>query len=210
MSIVNFPNPSDVSTETETTETEPEPETVYDGRHDEQEGYWAVVDTERYIQKLCLTYDVGVDTSGKRPYARYNDVDNSPLADHGLTYYRSKTEQADDLADKRESGELEDDQNLPAYKDQFETPEWDHGVVTKENARDYGVDPEFMGDDEQIFVPDEYDLPTDENDELLVWSETPEAGDGLTVAQVLEIADGVKGLGPKTHERLAEALENQN
>jgi hypothetical protein len=80
-------------------------------------------------------------------------------------------------------------------------------VITKENAEDFGINPEFMGEDEEIVVFDALELPTDENDELAVWESAPETDGDFTAAQVLEIAEGTKGIGKKSLARLAENLE---
>jgi hypothetical protein len=198
---MEFKTPTAADTETE---TETETETVYDGRHDGQEEYWAYVDTERFVQKLCLSFDVANDGG----YARYTEAEGeSPLADHGLFYYRQKKETADELADLRSDGEMNDDQNLPNYKDQFGTPEWDHVVVSAENAEEYGIDPELFGDDEEIHVPEEYQPETDEDGTLVIWYATDGDSD-YTKDDVLKALNGVKGIGDKKAGKALNALED--
>jgi hypothetical protein len=194
---MEFKTPTAADTETET-------ETVYDGRHDGQEEYWAYVDTERFVQKLCLSFDVANDGG----YARYTEAEGeSPLADHGLFYYRQKKEMAAELSEKRSDGEMNDDQTLPEYKNQFETPEWDHVVVSAENAEDYGIDPELFGDDEEIHVPEEYQPETDEDGTLVIWYETD--GDSeYTKNEVLEALKSVSGIGDAYAGRQLNALED--
>ena len=206
---MNFPTPSDSNGDSAaTTETETETETVYDGRMDEQEEYWAVIDTERFLQKLCLTNGVAVDDSGKRPYARYTDAEGeSPLADHGLFYYRTKKEMGGELADLRSDGDLNDDQNLPNYKHEFGAPEFDHVVVTAENAEDFGLDAEIFGDDEEIFLPTDYEPETDDDGNLVVWYETENDAE-YTKDDVLTALNDVKGLGPKKAGKALNALQD--
>ena len=198
---MEFKTPTAAETETET-KTETETETVYDGRHDGQEEYWAYVDTERFVQKLCLSFDVAVDGG----YARYTEAEGeSPLADHGLFYYRQKKELAAELSEKRSDGEMNDDQTLPNYKDQFGTPEWDHVVISAENAEEYGIDADLFDEDEEIHVPEEYQPETDEDGTLVIWYETD--GDSeYTKADVLAALNSVTGIGDKKSGQALNAL----
>jgi hypothetical protein len=198
---MDFPT-RDGETETETaTATETEPAT-YDGRHDEMETYWAVIDTERYIQKLCVSYDVAVDNG----FARYNDAKGeSPIADDGLFYYQTKQQMGDDLTEKRDEGELNSDQNLPNYKDQFGAPEFEHAEITAENAEDFGLDADLFDDDETIFLPDEYEPETDDDDVLIIWNK---ADGEYTKNDVLKALNGVKGIGDKKAGNALNALQD--
>lgn len=198
---MNFATPSaDGSTETET-ETETTTET-YDGRMDDMEEYWGYVDTERFLQKMCVAFGVAVDDG----FARYTEAEGeSPLADHGLFYYRQKKELGNELRDQREGDELNDDQNLPAYRDQFETPEYDYTEVSADNAEDFGLDADQFEDDEVMYVPEEYEPETNDDNELIVWYNTD--GD-YTKDDVLEALNDVSGIGPKKAGKALNALQD--
>jgi hypothetical protein len=199
---MSFPTPAETAVETENTATVTEEAPIYDGRMEEMEDYWAVIDTERFLQKLCLTLDVAVDGE----FARYTDAEGeSPIADHGLFYYRTKKDMAGDLADRRSEGDLNDDQNLPNYKDQFGELEQDHTVITKDNAEDFGLDADLFEDDEEISLPDEYEPETDDEGNLVVWYN--QDGD-YSQNDVLTALNAVKGIGPKTAGRALNALQD--
>lgn len=198
---MNFPTPSEsVSTET-TTETETESKT-FEERSDDFETYWAVVDTERFLQKMCLNYGVAVD--GK--FARYTDAEGeSPLADHGLFYYRQKKELAADLRGRRDDGDLPDDATLPTYTDEYPEPEYDHVVVSQENAEDFGLDADLFEDDETIFLPSEYEPETDDDGNLVVWYNSDVE---YTKNDVLTALKSVDGIGDKTAGKALNALKD--
>ena len=200
---MNFPTPSETDSDS-AANTETETETVYDGRMDDMEEYWAVIDTERFLQKMCLTYGVAVDGE----FARYTDAEGeSPIADHGLFYYRTKKEMGSELSDRRADGDLNDDQNLPNYKDQFGELETDHVVVSKENAEDFGLDAELFEDDEEIQLPEEYEPETDDDGNLIVWYETDGQSE-YTKDDVLDALNGVSGIGPKKAGKALNALQD--
>lgn len=201
---MSFPTPADNdSNAAETTETETE--TVYDGRMDDQEDYWAVVDTERFLQKLCVANNVAVDDG----FARYTDAEGeSPLADHGLFYYRQKKETGSELSDRRSDGDMNEDQTLPAYTDQFGSPEYDHVVVSAENAADFGLSADQFEDDEEIHLPTAYEPETDADGNLVVWYDADEDTAEYTKDDVLDALNGVKGVGDKTAGRALNALQD--
>lgn len=198
---MNFPTPADNGSNAVNND---DSTAVYDSRMDDQEEYWAVVDTERFLQKMCVSYGVAVDNG----FARYTEAEGeSPLADHGLFYYRTKKEMADDLSSRREDGDLDSDQTLPEYKDQFETPEYDHVVVSADNAGDFGLDADLFDDNEEIFLPEDYEPETDGDGNLVVWYET-DGETTYTKDDVLETLRGVDGIGPKTAGKALNALES--
>ena len=201
-----FPTPSenDVSTDSENSDSENK---TFDGRNEDMEDYKAVIDAESAIQALCMTHGVGVDGG----FARYNDVkDESPLAEMGLFYYQKKQEMKTELRDSRESedGELSEDQNLPAYMDQFGEPEYEYDEITAENAGDFGIDAEHISEDRTLYVPTELELPTDEDGNLKLWNdEDGESEFDHTKEDVLEVLSSVKGAGDTITGRQLNALQ---
>jgi len=198
---MNFPTPAEsVSAETETqTETEESP--IFGERNDDFEAYDAVINTEGVLQLLCLTNGVGVDGD----FARYTEAEGeSPLADHGLFYYRQKNEMKADFRERRESGDLPEDANLPNYREEFPEPDFDHVVVSKENAAEFGIDPEVVPEDREYTLPTDYEPETDDDGNLIVWYESTS---NHSVNDYLAALESVDGIGKKTSGRALNALQ---
>ena len=195
-----FPTP-DRTQSAENNTTEDDDNDVFAERMDEMEVYWGLVDTERFVQKVSVAYDVGVNEDG---YAVYKDVsDDSPIAEDGLYYYQEKREQGQELSDKRDSGELNDDQTLPEYKDQFGEPEHDHTYITAENAENYGLEPEQFEEGEAIHLPDAYEPPVDDDGNLLVWYDDQP----VTTDRVIESLEKVDGISNKRAGKVLNQLQ---
>lgn len=187
---IEFPDPSDSSNTAENNSEDNENTGPFSGRNADMESYWMKVDTERYIQKLCQRFSVGTQETG---YAQYKKVeDESPLAADGLLYYRAKKELASELSDRRQDGDWTDEMTLPGYKEQVGVPDLDCTVISAENADEFGLSPDQFDDDEEIHLPDEYELPTDDDGQLVVWYDQP-----VTTERVLESLQSVKGIGDK-------------
>jgi hypothetical protein len=162
-------------------ETEPQPETVFGGeRVEEYEDYWKAISMVRLLKKSCKALGV----------AKVKDAGKSPWADHYGHFAAIAYGTDDEPGLKETCKDLPG--NLPTYKEEFETPEGDFDVITKDNAEDFGLPADDFGDDEDaIFVPVEYEAPEE------VWYEV-EANEE-TVTEVLE---GISGIG---EARAAEA-----
>ncbi|UBF22688.1 hypothetical protein HRTV-25_gp107 [Halorubrum tailed virus 25] len=212
--LMAFPTPNDSNDSNQNNaaaaepEPEPEPESVYDTLSDEQietlQDYWMVVDTYRGISKLCRTHLFG---DGDRP----SNADiaalkgQSPLADHFVFYKDAKDDMKASLREMRENGDIPSEVGLRGFKEEIE-PDFEHEVLNVENAADFGVNPEtFTDNDDDILIPDEYEAPTDDEGNLVVWA--AESGDEVSDDEVLETLKTVNRLGDKTAEGAVEALK---
>ena len=205
-----FPTPDEtaVSTATETeTETETEEKSVYETLADEHTemltDYWMVVETYRGVKKLALTHlfdsPEGVTNADIAALA-----DRSPLAEHFVFYRETKNDMKDEFRTLREDGEIPKEVSLPGFKDETD-PDFDYEVLSADNAADWGVNPEtFYEDEDEILVPDEYEAPTDDDGNLVVWKNTE---GGFSVEEVLKVAADTDGIGEKTLAALKANLE---
>lgn len=191
------------STDTEATDDESEASPIYDGRDDDQEAYWQLVETERFLTKLCVAEDVATNDDGG---VWFKDAEGeSPLADDGLFYYRNKKELGEQLKTERQNGDRPADQNLPNYKDQFGTPEWEHDELTADNCEEIGLDPDTFDDDEVIHLPAAYEPETDDDGHLLVWYETDNQSE-CSKDDVLAALNDTEGIGDKTAGKALNSL----
>jgi hypothetical protein len=204
---MNFPTPAvDVSNETETN-TETETETVFDGRTDEYETYWAVVDAYRFLGKLARTYlfiaedrENGVTNADIAAL-----VDRSPIARDWQFYKETKDEIKDDLNDRRGS-DFPQEASLPTYKDEMETPDFDCMEITEDTLEDFGIAADTWSDrDELICLPSEYEPETDDEGNLLVYF--AEEGDEVSDDAVLEAFRSVDRIGDVKATEALEALK---
>lgn len=183
---------------------------VYAERMDAQEEYWAAVECFRAANKMLRQHDIAVQDNGS-VFAKEAE-NESPLAALGVQLYLAKDEQGSELTEQRKSGDLDDEQNLPNYKDQFGTPEWDHTEVTADNAEELGVDSEHFDDDETLFVPDDFSdlIPTKDNGSLKLYYDTDtDSPEPATVSKeaVLESLNDTEGIGKKTAGKALNQLE---
>jgi hypothetical protein len=166
-----------------------DPKAKYEGHEETYNDYWQAVGMVRYLGKACRTLGV----------AKVKDEGSSPWADHYVHFRAIK----DDLKD-RVNGDGEEDAlpgSLPDFRNVFETPEWDHIEVTKENAADYGLDPETFNDDEDpIYVMADYEAP-----EEVYYAES---GEEATEDDVTEALTTVDGIGEGRAEKALEALKD--
>lgn len=203
-----FPTPADSSSTTTETTTEDDEQTPFEQLTDEQretyQDYWGVVETYRGVKKMCLTHLFD------NPEGVTNDeilahTEHSPLAEHFEFYMEQKNDLKDSLRDSRDDGDLPEQMSLPDFKDETD-PDFEYEVLSVENAEDWSINPEaFYDDEDAIWVPDEYEPPTDDDGHLTVWHNSPEGG--LSVSQVLDIAEDTDGIGQKTLENLKANLE---
>lgn len=186
------PTRDDVSNDAENNQT-------FDSRHDKLEQYWAYVDAVRFFKKLCEQYDVAVQDNG---YVQFTDAsDASPIAADGLMYYKKKEQLKSELQDDRADGTLESDQDLPAYRDQFESPEFEHTEVTAENAEQVALSPDQFEDDEALHIAEAYEPETDEKGAPVIWWD-----DGVTERDIAESAMQVKGIGSQKAGKVVNQL----
>ena len=179
------------STATETnTEAEAEPETIFNGeRVEEYEDYWKAISMVRLLKKSCKALGV----------AKVKDQGRSPWADHYGHFAAIAYGTDDEPGLKTTCQEL--DGNLPAYKEEFETPEGEFDVITKDNAEDFGLPADEFGEDEDpIYVPVDYEAPTE------VWF--AEEGEEIDAETVKETCETVNRVGDATAEELTEALKD--
>lgn len=212
--LMNFPTPADSSSNDNQSNTEaaPEPEpkpkewyeTLSDEENEAFQNYWAVVDTYRGIKKLCLTH-LFDDVSNKQNSEIASLRDRSPIADHYVFYQKAKEDVKDTIQKLRKDGDIPTKAGLREYKANVE-PEFEHTVLTKENAENNGVNPETFNDKEDnILFPEAYEFPTDDDGNLIIWAK--QSGDELDNDEVLEIVSGASGVGDKTATNVVEALE---
>lgn len=152
----------------------------FDERDEQFEHYWGNVDAERFVQKYCMTHDIFVD-DGMAKYLPHEG--DSPLAELGLHYYRTKKEIKSEINER----DLNDDQDLFTYRDQFDEPEYDHVVIDANNAEDYELSPDQFDEGEQIHLPDNFEMPNQDG-KVQVWYDNE-------VNDVLESLKEVNGIG---------------
>lgn len=208
---MNFPTPSDsVSTETETnteTETETEEKSVYETLSDEVvedlQEYWMVVDTYRLVGKLARThlFDSPDSVSNADITALQ---DRSPIAAHFVFYKEHKDDLKAHFQTLRNDEEIPSEVGLRGFKEEMD-PDFDNTELSRDNAEEFGINPEaFYDDEDPILVPEEYEPETDEEGNLVVWN--AEEGDEVTDDELLNTLEGVSGVGPKTTPKILEAL----
>ena len=209
-----FPTPNtDVSTATETTEAaeaeaEPEEKSVYETLADEHikalQDYWQIVEAYRGVKKLALTH-LFEDPSGVSNADIAALKDRSPLAEHFVFYREAKNDKKDEFRTLREDGDIPKKVGLRDFKEEVE-PDFDYEVLNGENAADFGVNPAaFYEDEDEILVPDEYDAPTDNDGNLVVWK--AETGDEVADDEVMNTLQGVDRIGEVKAEEALEALK---
>jgi hypothetical protein len=212
---MSFPTPSrNVSNAAETTEAaeteaETEEETVYEALNDEitekLQEYWMVVDTYRGISKLARSHlfetPEGVTNADITALQ-----DRSPLASDFVFYKEAKDDLKAHFQDLRNDDEIPNEVGLRGFKEEM-APEFDSDELSRDNAEEFGVNPEaFYDDEDPILVPDEYEPETDEDGNLVVW--TAEAGDEATDEEVISTikdTSGVDSKAPDVLETLKEA-----
>jgi hypothetical protein len=200
-----FPTPDETAVSTETANpTETEPETTFGGnRDDDYEDYWAICDAYRGIKKMCLTHLFDGDKVSNRTIEDKAEV--SPLAEHFVFYKEQKDGIKATLKERRANDELPKGASLPAYREEFETPDFDHDVLTADNADEWGLTAGVFRDDEDaIFVPEAYEPPMDDDGNLIVYHS--QDTDGPSLEAVLAAAAETDGIGEKTLENLKENI----
>nr|BDD45078.1 hypothetical protein 10 [bacterium] len=189
--MANFSLPTETETETETeTTTETDQETTFGGeRVEEYEDYWKAISMVRLLKKSCKALGV----------AKVKDAGKSPWADHYGHFAAIAYGTDDEKGLKDVTAEMKG--NLPKYKDEFEAPEGEFEVITKENADEFGLPEDAFEDDEDpIFVPEDYEAPAE------VWYHNEgEEADTETAKDALE---GVSGVGEARAEEALEALKD--
>jgi hypothetical protein len=209
---MNFPTPGETAVSTDsTTETETETEvSVYETLSDDHkelfQTYWAVVETYRGVKKLAVTYlfdnPEGVSNADVAALQ-----DRSPLAEHFVFYKEQKDALKDQFRTLREDGEIPKETSLPGFKDDMD-PDFEYKVLSAENSADeWGINPEtFYEDEGEIWFPEDYEAPTDDEGNLLVWNKETE-DDEVVLENILKIAEDTDGIGDKTLEALKENLK---
>lgn len=186
--------PSSDSIDAENDESDAE-DTVFDERVEAYEDYWKLCSVIRVVSGVAET--AGVPTFFK------DAADESPLAAYGYEIAKMKSDQKAEIADMKDAGDLPEDANLPEYVDQFETPEYDHDVITAEDTAEWSLPDDHVDDDDPIFVPDDMDLPTNDDGTIrLEYNDQPASH--AEAAQVL--VDEVDGIGKKRAGRAVNAL----
>jgi hypothetical protein len=153
------------------------------------------IQAERFIQAICQNQL----PTGDSDYVSYLDHEDSPLAQCGLHHYRTKKE----LKEERD-----EPVNLPEYRECFPEPAYDHFVVTADNADDFGIDPDYFGEDtDPITVPESLELPKNDDGNVAVEGDSSESDDRLTPEEATDIMTNGHKVGDKTAGAAFNALE---
>ncbi|OYR58507.1 hypothetical protein [Halorubrum halodurans] len=211
-----FPTPktTDVSnTNTDSEAADPEPESVYETLSDEHlellKEYDMVVETYRGVRKIAATHlFTNPEDVSNSDIASH--VGRSPLADHYVFYKDAKDDIKQQLRELRSDEEIPGEVSLPGYRDWNGEPDFDHEILSRDNAADeWGVNPKtFYDDEDEIYFPEAYEPPVDDDGNLIVWAK--ESGDEATDDEILSLLiDEADGCGEKTAENVLETLRTK-
>lgn len=211
LKLMNFPTPADSDSTnnqpTEAAETETETlewyETLSDEANEAFQNYWAVVDTYRGLKKLCLTH-LFDNPDGVSNSEIASLRDRSPIADHWVFYQEQKETQKEAIQQLRDDDEISTQAGLRGYKANVDA-DFDHTILSEDNAQDNGVKPDtFYDDEDPIFMPEAYEFPTDSEGNLEIWS--AQSGDKLSDSDRFQVISDAEGVGDKTAENVIETL----
>lgn len=137
-------------------------------RRDDFEGYDGVCQILHYLGKFVRNTDeISYDM----------DEGVSPIIDEAADKRAVKNDMSDDFEDMRESGELSDDQHRGSYRESFPEPDFEYQRINADNASDFGLSSDQFDDDEEILLPEDFDMPAKDGSPHLLWDTDTDAND---------------------------------